>query len=278
MNQGNYNNVDFNPYQPAEMRNLGYQQQNQRGQDLTPNQMMDQIYPDDISSEELHQTAAGNIYKKSRIGFIRKVYLILAFQLGITCISIAVTILNNDLRKLIQQGLVLWILSFVGSLVTLLILICVPGMSTKVPSNYILLFAFTIFESYLISFLTSFYTVSTVFTAAVLTAAIVLGLTAYAFYTDTDFTFMGGFLFMGIFVLMGLSFIQFFVNVKWLNMLICVFGVLLFGAYLIYDTQLLIGTKGLKYEIDEYILAALNIYLDIINIFVYLLEILGSND
>ena len=54
-------------------------------------------------------------------------------------------------------------------------------------------------------------------------------------------------------------------------------GALIFCFYLIFDTQLMIGGKH-KYSIspEEYIVAALNLYLDIINLFLYILMIVGG--
>lgn len=56
-------------------------------------------------------------------------------------------------------------------------------------------------------------------------------------------------------------------------------GACLFGGYLIYDVQtLMIGDKNVTYGPDDYILATINIYLDIINLFLYILRILGERD
>ena len=54
-------------------------------------------------------------------------------------------------------------------------------------------------------------------------------------------------------------------------------GALVFSLYLVYDTQLMLGGKH-KYALspEEYIFAALNLYLDIINLFLYLLSIFGG--
>ena len=51
-------------------------------------------------------------------------------------------------------------------------------------------------------------------------------------------------------------------------------GAFVFFLYLIYDTQMMMGGKH-KYALDpeEYIFAALNIYLDVINLFMYILMI-----
>merc|ERR1711971_530255 len=54
-------------------------------------------------------------------------------------------------------------------------------------------------------------------------------------------------------------------------------GALIFSLYIIYDTQLMMGGKH-KYSLspEEYIFAALNIYLDVINLFMYILMIVGG--
>ena len=55
-------------------------------------------------------------------------------------------------------------------------------------------------------------------------------------------------------------------------------GALVFMVYIVYDTQLMIGGKH-KYSLDpeEYVFAALNLYLDIINLFLYFLSIIGAS-
>jgi len=53
-------------------------------------------------------------------------------------------------------------------------------------------------------------------------------------------------------------------------------ALLLLFQYLVFDTQLMLGGKH-KYSLspEEYIFAALNLYLDIINMFLYILSIVG---
>ena len=55
-------------------------------------------------------------------------------------------------------------------------------------------------------------------------------------------------------------------------------GAFVFSLYLIYETQMMMGGKH-KYALDpeEYIFAALNIYLDVINLFMYILMIVGGS-
>ena len=54
-------------------------------------------------------------------------------------------------------------------------------------------------------------------------------------------------------------------------------GALVFSLYIVYDTQLMMGGKH-KYSLspEEYVFASLNLYLDIINLFLYILMIVGA--
>lgn len=55
-------------------------------------------------------------------------------------------------------------------------------------------------------------------------------------------------------------------------------GAFLFGLYLVFDTQLMLGGKH-KYALspEEYVYAALNLYIDIVNIFLYILSIIQNS-
>ena len=65
-------------------------------------------------------------------------------------------------------------------------------------------------------------------------------------------------------------------NNKSVYMFVCLVGLLIYSIYLVYDTQLTMGKGAYKYEIDEYVWAAVNLYIDIIEIFIYILRILGK--
>lgn len=169
------------------------------------------------------------------------------------------------------------ILAFCVGLITLYALICFPDLARSVPINYILLGVFTITESYLVSAVTTFYTPLSVAYASCLTAAIVVGLTIYAFKTTTDFTYMGGMLFVILSGFLVASLLAMIFQSRMFDLILAYIGACLFGVYLIYDTQLLIGGEGraASYSIDDYVLASVNIYLDVINLFLEILHIIG---
>lgn len=60
-----------------------------------------------------------------------------------------------------------------------------------------------------------------------------------------------------------------------LDNLYCCLGVIVFGIYLVIDTQMIIGGRRLELSMDDHVVAALILYIDIIQIFLYLLELLS---
>ena len=112
--------------------------------------------------------------------------------------------------------------------------------------------------------------------ASILTVAMTLALSIYAWTTKTDFTTMGGVLFVALLCLPVISILAYFINLPILHLIYNYLAVLLFSIYLIYDTQLIIGNHSNSLSEDDYVLAVILLYLDIINLFVNILEILGS--
>lgn len=228
-----------------------------------------------MSPEEMN-TFQKSISNSNRLGFIRKVYGILTVQMLITTLFVALTIWSKKIQEFQSKSTPTMAVTFVVYFVSLYALACYPKISRRVPINYILLFLFTISMSYLVGFISSKYSTTIVITAALLTALMMVGLTTYACYTKTDFTMCGGLLFSMSFVFIGMIFVGIFVSSKFYHAVISAFALVLFSMYIIYDTQLIVGKHSQKFMIDDYILAALTLYLDVINLFLTILKILGS--
>ena len=170
---------------------------------------------------------------------------------------------------------------FVTYITTFCALICCR-LDRKVPVNYILLTIFTACVSFIVGSVCSRYNPVLVFEAAALTAAVVVGITIYAYTTKNDFTTCGPMVgVMSMIILTGFLlaiFMSPFAGYKTMNLIWACLGALLFSFYLLCDTQMILGGKHKRaFEEDDYILAALILYLDIINMFLYILEALGNN-
>jgi len=80
----------------------------------------------------------------------------------------------------------------------------------------------------------------------------------YAVFTKNDFTMMGGSLFvMAIILLIGGFFMGLGGWTKTTYIVYCGLGVFVYGLYLIYDVQLLVGGRNNEISIDDYVLASI---------------------
>lgn len=228
-------------------------------------------------------TPLTEVSSELRLGFVRKVYSILAFQLMVTT-AVAVPMHMMPKTWLISNS---WLLlaSLGGVLVSMIALCCCPKVGRTFPLNYFMLLIFTGAESVLIGFVSAQYTAGTVGMCAGVTAAIFLAMTVYAWTTKSDFTGYGpylmGFLFALIGLSLGISIMSLFgFDVQMLRVLYAAAGVLLFTMYIVYDTQLMLGDHGghkHQFDIDDYIFAALSLYVDVVNLFMALLSLLGGS-
>jgi modulator of FtsH protease len=98
------------------------------------------------------------------------------------------------------------------------------------------------------------------------------GLTSYALLSKKDFSFLGGFLSMGLWVLIGASLLSIFVGGASFSLAIASVGVLLFGGYILYDTSRILHDPTNRDPVG----AAIGLYLNFMNLFIFLLRILGS--
>lgn len=108
----------------------------------------------------------------------------------------------------------------------------------------------------------------TVMTAAILTTAVTLALTAYVHKTGKNFTRMGGFLFAGLIVVLLASIAAMFIPAMLAG--VSAVAALLFSGFILFDTSRLI--RG---EEDNYVMAACSMYLNILNLFLSILHLLG---
>ncbi|XP_038223306.1 protein lifeguard 1-like isoform X2 [Zerene cesonia] len=213
-----------------------------------------------------------------RKSFIRKVYSILMCQLLVTMAFITLFSFHEPTKLWVQRNTYTFWIAFAVMFVCLIVMSCCGDVRRQAPTNFIFLGLFTLAESFLLGVTASVYDSNAVMMAVGITAAICLTLTLFAMQTKWDFTAMGGILLCATVILLLFGLIAIFIPKNQVVTLVYAsLGALLFSVYLIYDTQLMMGGKH-KYSIspEEYVFAALNLYLDIINIFIYILTIIGA--
>lgn len=217
-----------------------------------------------------------------RAGFINKVYGILSAQLLLTAAVASPFVFSAAVKSFVKAwGFPLVIGITVVNILFLCFLICPCGCQKNMrtfPQNYILLGGFTFTEGLLVGITCSFYTIDSVVFAVVATGVLVGALSAYAMFTKTDFTGMGPYLFAGMICLMIFGFFCMFLGGPLMHKIYCGIGILLFSFYLIYDTQMIMGNGELALGVDDYVFGALQLYMDIIQIFLYMLSLFGNRD
>lgn len=102
------------------------------------------------------------------------------------------------------------------------------------------------------------------------TGVIFLGLSFYALTTRRDFSFMGGFLFVGMLVVLGASLLNIFLAIPAMSLAMSAAIVMLMSGYILFDTSRMIHGG-----IDNYIVATVGLFLNIFNLFLSLLQLLG---
>lgn len=141
------------------------------------------------------------------------------------------------------------------------------------PTNLLFLTGFTALEAYAISVVTSFYQSRIVLQAVLITAGIFVALTLFACQTKYDFTSWMPYLFGGIWALIMFGFVAaFFPHNNTVELAYSGIAALIFSAYILVDTQLVLK----HYHVEEEIAAAISLYLDIINLFLSILRILNN--
>ncbi|KAM4746942.1 protein lifeguard 4 [Rhinophrynus dorsalis] len=232
--------------------------------------MMADPYPrSSIEDDFNYGTNVASASIQIRMDFLRKVYSILSVQVLLTTITAGIFLYFESIRTFVHESPALLLISAIGSLGTIIALTIYRHQH---PVNLYLLFGFTLLEAVTVAIAVTFYEVAVVLQAFILTTAVFLGLTAYTFQSKRDFSKFGAGLFAGLWILILAGFLRLFFYSETIDLVIAGSGALLFCGFIIFDTHLLMH----KLSPEEHILASINLYLDIINLFLHLLRLLEA--
>jgi len=219
--------------------------------------------------------------EKIRAKFIKKVYLIILTQLSVTAGITALFSNHPAIRAFFRddrtsKGLITYMVSYVIFAITYFGIICVPTLRRKHPINIITLSVFTLALSFLVGIISVYHDAEWVWTAMAITGAITLSLTLFAFQTKWDFTGWGPFICAFIWTVVIFGFLSLF---YWQNnqpiwyAVYCALIGLAYSMFLVYHTQRLLRGKKGSISPEEYIYAAIRIYIDIVMIFLIILRL-----
>ncbi|XP_063766453.1 fas apoptotic inhibitory molecule 2b isoform X1 [Eleginops maclovinus] len=209
-----------------------------------------------------------------------QVYAILMVQLFVTVAIVSLFSFCAPVRYYIQTHPGLYMASYLVFFATYIALSCCGNLRRQFPWNIILLVLFTLSMASMMGFVSSFYNTKSVVLCLGITSLVCLSVTIFSFQTKIDVTSCHGVLFSLCMVMLlcaiTLSIVVPFGYVPWLHALYAVGGAILFTLFLAFDTQLLLGNKRYTISPEEYVFATLSLYLDIIYLFSFLLQIFGG--
>ncbi|KAI9473872.1 MAG: inhibitor of apoptosis-promoting Bax1-domain-containing protein [Benjaminiella poitrasii] len=220
-----------------------------------------------LDDDMLKETVA-NSNVEIRMQFVRKVYSILTVQILGTIIMSSVYMFNEGVKTWVQTHPWMLFVSMFGSFGSLIALMF-KGRST--PLNYYLLALFTLLESHMVGTIVTFYDQTIVFQALIITFSVFLVLTLFTLQSKWDFSGMGPILCVGIWVLLIAGFLLPFSS--GMDLPLAIAGVIIFSGYIIFDTYLIFN----RHSPEDYILASTSLYLDMINLFLRVLQILNAS-
>ncbi|MBQ4493076.1 MAG: Bax inhibitor-1 family protein [Elusimicrobiaceae bacterium] len=146
------------------------------------------------------------------------------------------------------------------------------------PLNMVMMALFTLASGFTLGLITLVYG-DTSQKALGITALTTLATGLIATYSGLDFAWLGKFLFIGLIILVIVAIINLFIRIKG-NKFFAAFGVLIFTGYLLFDFNNLAKLKQVA-SANNWETAldfAISIYLDIVNLFINLIQLIGSSN
>ena len=146
----------------------------------------------------------------------------------------------------------------------------------------LLFILYSVLNGVTMSFIFLAYTAQSIASVFFITAGTFGAMAAYGYFTKSDLSSWGKILFMALIGLIIATIVNIFLGSSMLSMIISYVGVLIFVGLTAYDTQRIKEMLSTANAADESaqkiaLLGALSLYLDFINLFLYLLRIFGGS-
>ncbi|CAB1326512.1 unnamed protein product [Coregonus sp. 'balchen'] len=235
------------------------------------------MYPPSPYPPVLYQPQAGVDMGTLPPGECNPVFSVVTLQLLVTFSIVCVFTFSSVVRVAVQSNIWIYLSSYILFAVVAICLSYCNSFSRSHPWNLVGLSVVTLTLSYLVGTVASFHDTTAVVIAMGATVAISFTIIIFSAQTRVDFTLCNGIMLVLAVDLLMFSFFCCFFYSNVLQIVYGSLGALLFSLFLAIDCQLVMGRQKYALDPEEYVFAALILYLDIINIFLYLLIIMGGS-
>jgi FtsH-binding integral membrane protein len=206
-----------------------------------------------------------------RATLVKRTYGLVFLSVLVTMAGAAFAFTQEALLQAVSQHFI------IASLCVFAPLIMAQRSAREFPKNIILTFVFAFVEGVYLAPILLFANLRSpgvVTEAAALTFAAFAVLTLYAVFSRRDFSAWGGFFMVGLVVLIVASLLNAFIGSAAGGMWIAAIGVMIMSGLLVFDTWRILRSGA--YGEDDYVLATVSIYLDLINMFLFILSLLSG--
>jgi uncharacterized protein len=216
---------------------------------------------------------------REQANFMRKVYAIMAVGLTATAVTSMAVASSETLMQIVFGNPIV----FFGLIGVELVMVFTFSMLARRMSSIgagILFLAYAVTNGVTLACIFLMYTKSSIASTFFVSAGTFGAMSAYGYATKRDLTGLGSFCMMGLFGLIIASVVNLFLGSPMIYWLTTFMGVIVFVGLTAYDTQKIkqlniIGNEGTDEDRKEAIHGALVLYLDFINLFLYLLRLFG---
>lgn len=221
------------------------------------------------------------IISRSFPAVMKKVYTWMALALGITGLTSWLVASSPSLMAALFGSPAVWAL-FIAELVVVVWLSArINKMSLTTAT--MLFIAYAVINGITMSVIFLAYTMESIASTFFITAGTFAAMSVIGYKTEKDLSGMGRYLFMALIGIIIATIVNLFVGSTMMEMIISYIGVAIFVGLTAYDTQKI---RVMLEDADEYdpsvqkyaVLGALTLYLDFINLFLYLLRIFGRRE
>ncbi|CAJ0590938.1 unnamed protein product [Cylicocyclus nassatus] len=212
-----------------------------------------------------------------RSRFVSKVFGLVTIMFIIVAVTCAMPFIFPTFMDWTQQNKIFMIVACCVYAVMAIVLACCTSVRRSFPLNIIVLGIFTLASGCMTMAVTATYNVQSVLLAFCITTGVSAAIAIFAITTKRDITSC-----LGIACILGVTLFFFglvaaiasiFFHVKFLYTVYAALGALLAMLYLAIDIQMVMGGKRYEISPEEYIFAAMQIFLDILNIFMFILQL-----
>lgn len=211
---------------------------------------------------------------------MRKVYLWMALALAITGFT-AFYIASNAviMAAILSNPMIFWGLAIVE--VALVVGLSAAINKLSLTTATLMFVLYSVINGATLSFIFLAYTASSITSVFFITAGTFAAMALFGYFTKADLSSFGKYLIMALIGIIIATIVNIFMKSAGLAMILNYLGVLVFVGLVAYDSQkikemLLTATDAGEGAQKVALLGALSLYLDFINLFLYLLRIFGS--